>query len=75
MKKKTIKFYFFNPTQNKKNPATNGAFCFSKRALRQNNLVNNYKFNVRGPSKKKNERLREIKFYKSLIKGKIKIHI
>jgi len=75
MKKKTIKFYFFNSIVNLKNPSTNSLFCFSKRAFYQNSLTRKYMFFSRLFSKKKKvSNFFKIQRYNILLKNKIKMN-
>jgi hypothetical protein len=75
MRKKTKKFYFSNFKI--KNPAVNSIFCFSKRAFRVNRRIRYYSKCPRRFLKKKKfyEFLSQYRFYKSLVKKKIKYNI
>ena len=73
MRKKTIKYYFFN--KNLKNPSINYLFGFSKRAFKQNKQLLKYKLkNKYTRNKKKIELIRYTNMYKNSIFAKIVIN-
>jgi len=74
MRKKTIKFYFFK--NNAKSPSMNYLFCFSKRAIKQNKQLQNFRLKLKTikNKKRKHEVINYINMYKNTVRCKININ-
>lgn len=74
MRKKTIKFYFFNNVI--KNPATNYLFCFSKRAIKQSKQLPKFRSKLGNiqSKRRKAELIYYITKYKNMVRYKINLN-
>jgi hypothetical protein len=74
MRKKTIKFYFFNNAI--KNPATNYLFCFSKRAIKQNKQLSKFRSKLSNIQSKRRraELIDYVTKYKNMVRYKINLN-